>query len=150
MNTHESRKGDYSTPQNEHDLFLIKNFPNVPLSLMRDIWNIHNEMSEEQQKDFLEASINKNWGVYDEKYNLKEQTIKYDTYNEIVDNLNKNEKITCINEDEDLDKEVREQDEREDEEAWNKSFMYNIADDVLENLEELEYDKIEDFNKKFD
>ena len=98
MNTHEKKIGDYSTPQNEHDLFLIKNFPNVPLSLMRDIFKVHSEMSEEQQADFLEASINKNWGVYDEKYKLKEHSIKYNSYDEIIEDLKNNNKIEDLEE----------------------------------------------------
>lgn len=92
----ENRIGDYSKPQNTHDDFLLKTFPNVPLSLMRDIWNIHSEMSEEQQQDFLDASIKKNWGVYDKKYNI--ETIKYDTFNEVVENLKQEEKIEDLEE----------------------------------------------------
>ena len=94
----DSAIGNYAMPQNEHDRFLLKTFPHVPLSLMRDIWTIHSEMSEEQQADFLEASIKKNWGVYDEKYNIKD--IKYDNVEEIkeYEKNEANEKIKEITE----------------------------------------------------
>lgn len=86
--------GNYAKPQNEHDLFLMKEFPNVPLSLMRDIYEIHKNMSLEQQEDFYNASINKNWGVYDDKYEIKE--VKYDSFKQIEENIKNNEKIESL------------------------------------------------------
>lgn len=112
----EYKLGDYSKPQNKHDEFLLKTFPNIPLSLMRDIWNIHNDMTEEQQKDFLEASINNNWGIYDEKYNLKKVNIQYDNYETIKNNM-------------------KEQQEKIDLELKNKE---NLIENKIEEIEEIE------------
>lgn len=112
--------GDYSTPQNDHDRMLMENFPNVPLSLMRDIWNIHKDFSEEQQEDFLNATITANWTEYDEKYKLKEVNLKYDNYDTIYKNMLEGDKICEV------------LDEIEDEKAWNESFK--------------DYDKLEDIN----
>lgn len=112
--------GDYSTPQNDHDRMLLEKFPNVPLSLMRDIWNIHKDFSEEQQEDFLNATITANWTEYDEKYKLKEVNLKYDNYDTIYKNMLEG------------DKKCEVLDEIEDEKAWDESFK--------------DYDKLEDIN----
>ena len=129
------KMGDFSKPQNEHDLFLLKTFPNVPLSLMRDIWNIHSEMSEEQQQDFLDASIKKNWGVYDKKYNIEKPLVEYDTYENIVKNLNENERITCIDEENEKKgfKEIEKDDEKDDDifSCVNDILDYDFIDDKI-------------------
>ena len=92
----ETKLGDYSTPQNDLDRMLMEKFPNVPLSIMRDIWNIHKDFSEEQQEDFLNATITSNWREYDEKYNIK--NVKYDSFDEIMDDMNKNEYLIEVKE----------------------------------------------------
>ena len=86
--------GDYSKPQNKHDEMLLEQFPNVPLSVMRDIYDIHKDFSEEQGKDFIEAHTTGDWTEYDKKY-LKDM-ITYATYDEIVEDLQKYEKIQEI------------------------------------------------------
>lgn len=79
--------GDYSKAQDKHDEFLEKQYPNVPLSLMRDIYEIHNSFSEEQQEDFMNARITSNWSEYDKKYNLNKTNLQYDNYDMIYKTL---------------------------------------------------------------
>lgn len=117
--------GDYSTPQNNHDRMLLEKFPNVPLSLMRDIWNIHKDFSEEQQEDFLNATITANWTEYDEKYNLKEVDLKYDNYDTIYKNMLEGEKISEVLDEGGSEIELKEEHK---EDGWE------------------EYDKLEDIN----
>lgn len=87
-------KGDFSKPQNEHDKMLLKEFPNVPLSIMRDIYDIHKSFSQEQADDFTKASLSNDWTEYDKKY-LKEN-LNYYSYDEIVKDLKQYEKIEEI------------------------------------------------------
>ena len=102
------KKWDYSTPQNKHDEFLEQQFPNVPLSLMRDIYEIHKTFDDEQQEDFNNAIITSNWGFYDEKYNLGKTDLKYDTYEDIYENMEKKQ--------EKIDLELKKQEEEKKDE----------------------------------
>lgn len=78
--------GDYSKPQNKLDEMLMEKFPHIPLSLMRDIYEIHKDFSEEQQEDFNKAEISNDWTEYDKKYNIN--NIDYNTYDKIQEQMN--------------------------------------------------------------
>jgi len=81
----ETRKGYFDTPQNEHDHFLLRHFPHVPLTMMRDIWEIHNSWTEEQQEDFAATADSNDWTEYNEKYNIKK--IDYANYDEVLEQM---------------------------------------------------------------
>jgi hypothetical protein len=92
----ETKLGDYSTPQNNLDRMLLEKFPDVPLSIMRDIYLIHKDFSEEQQNDFLNATTSGKWEEYDKKYNIN--NIRYNTFDEVIEDMNKNEVLEEIEE----------------------------------------------------
>jgi len=102
------KRGDFSKAQNKHDEFLEKEYPNVPLSLMRDIYEIHKNFSEEQQEDFMTATTNKNWSEYDKKYNLGAAELQYETYDNICEDMEKKQ--------EELDLELKNKEKNEIEE----------------------------------
>lgn len=83
----ETKIGDFSTPQNDQDKMLLEKFPNVPLSIMRDIFDIHKSFSEEQADDFTKASLSNDWTEYDKKYNIT--NINYDSHEEVLNNMKK-------------------------------------------------------------
>ena len=99
----EYKLGDYSKVQSKEDEFLVKEFPNVPLSLMRDIYEIHKSFSKEQQEDFNDATITSNWSEYDAKYNLGKANLKYDNYDNIYNTMEKRQ--------EELDLELKKKEE---------------------------------------